>query len=356
MDATNSLSLRGGAPTIPTVMEAAVIDGAGSAPTLRTRPVPSVGPGDVLVRVLACGVCGSDLFLAEGGFGNVFPVVPGHEAAGEVVAAGADVPASAVGTLVGLYYIDNDPESRWVRTGKPNLGPAVRRMGVDTDGALAQYVARPWESCVIPPDDIDPITLAVLTDALATPYHALTAVGRVGRGETVVVIGVGGIGSNAIQLARLFGARVIAVARSERSRALAAELGAHVVLDGAGDLARQVGRAVPDGVDVVVQCADGPGMDEVAVRLAGPGGRVVLVAASREKIGMASVDLIWRELQVSGSRGFTPDDIRAVQRLYLQGRLEVGHLIGDVRPLSDVSAAFEDLRAGRTTRVVITPN
>lgn len=340
-----------------TRMTAVVLERQGDGPTLQDRTVPEPGVGEVLVRVLACGLCGSDLFLADGGFGlDVFPIVPGHEAAGEVVSAGQGVPHDAVGKVVALCYIDNDPESRWVRGGLPHLGPGVRRMGVDTDGAMAQYVVRPWRTCVVPPAAIGPVELAVLTDALATPYHALTSVAKVGPGDTVLVIGVGGVGSNAVQLARVLGARVVAVARSQRSHKLAVKMGAHYVLDTGGDVEAQLLALTPDGADVVLQCADGGALSELATRLAAPAGRVVLVAASHEPFSLTSVDLIWRELQILGSRGFTADDVRAVQQLYLDGRVGLDHLTHDVRPLSEVGQAFHDLRSGSSTRIVLVPD
>lgn len=338
-------------------MVAAVLEGIGQPPRLLRRSIPTPGVDDVLVRVLACGLCGSDVFLADGGFGeDVFPVVPGHEAAGEVVAAGDGVPPDAVGRVVALWYLDNDPQSRWVRMGRPHLGPGVVRMGVDTDGALAEYVVCPWRTCVVPSAPIDPVTLAVLTDALATPYHALTSVAHVRPEDEVVVIGVGGIGSNAVQLARILGARVTAVARSRRSQDLARDMGADHVLDASGDVEAQLKAHASDGADVVVQCADGSGLTELAVDLAAPAGRVALIAACAEPFSLSSVDLIWRELQVKGSRGFTGDDIRAVQELYLEGRVRVDHLTRDVRPLSQITEAFEDLRAGGSTRIVVVPD
>lgn len=339
-----------------TTMTVAVLEQPCRPPRLVERPVPVPGEGEVLVRVLASGLCGSDLFLADGGFGTqVFPVVPGHEAAGDVVEVGPGVPVTARGTRVALCYLDNDPASRWVLSGLPHLGPDVVRMGVDVDGALAEFVVRPWRTCVAPASPVEPVELAVLTDAVATPHHALVSVAHIAPGDVVLVIGVGGIGSNAVQLARGLGARVLAVARSPRSRELALALGAERVLDSAGDVDAQLRAVVPDGADVVLQCADGAGLDELAVRVAAPAGRVVLVAASRESFSMSSVDLIWRELQVRGTRGFTTEDIRAVQEMHAAGRLTLDHLTGDVRPLADVVSAFDDLRAGASTRIVLVP-
>ena len=224
-------------------------------------------------------------------------------------------------------------------------------MGVDVDGAFAEYVVRPASTLIVPPAPVDPATLAVLTDAVGTPYHALARIARVQAGETVVVLGIGGIGSNAVQVARGLGARVIAVSRSAEKLALARELGAEAAVP--LDRAREA--IGPGGADVVVQCADSAELDEAAIALGGYGARIVLVGASVDAFQARSSDFIWRELSVMGSRGFTPDDIRAVIDLHLAGALRTDHLTAARRPLEEGNAALEDLRAGRVLRSVLIP-
>lgn len=340
---------------LPVRHQVAVLDGIGLAPRLdwRARPVP--GPGEVLIRVEACGLCGSDLFLQDGGFGNVFPVVPGHEAAGTIVQLSSGCADLNVGDVVAIWYIDNHPDGEWPRRGLPHLGPAVRRMGVDFDGALAEYVIRPAHTVIRPARPIPAAHLAVLTDAVATPYHALTAVADVRHGETVTVLGIGGIGSNAVQVAKALGARVVGVGRSRRSQDLALTLGADDVVSTEADPVASVAALTGEGSEVVVVCTDAPGAVRQAVRMCRPRGRVVLIAATREPMGIQSVELIWSEIVVLGSRGYTAEDIEAVQALYLDGEVAVDHLVADLRPMSEVAAAFESLRRGGSTRIVITP-
>jgi alcohol dehydrogenase, propanol-preferring len=328
-------------------MRAALLPAVDAPLEIVQRPVPEPGPGEARVRIQACGVCGSDLFLQKGGFGaDKLPRVPGHEAAGVVDALGPGVDAVAVGDQVAIYYIENSADAP-----RPNLGPDVRRMGVDVDGAFAEYVVRPVTTLIRPPEPIDPATLAVLTDAVGTPYHALARVARVQPGETVAVLGIGGIGSNAVQVARALGARVIAVSRAADKLALARRLGAEaaVHLDDA--------RAAcgPDGPDVVVQCAASAALDEAAIALGGYGARIVLVGTTVDAFTARASDFVWRELAVLGSRGFTPDDIRAVIDLYLAGRIETDHLTAVARPLEEANEALEDLRAGRVLRSVLLP-
>lgn len=323
------------------------------------RPLPEPGPGEVRVRVEACGVCGSDLFLQSGGFGpsTPLPVVPGHEAAGVVDALGGGVDGIAVGDQVALYYITTPAGDPWTAAGRPNISPHVARMGVDVDGAFAEYVIRPVEAVIVPRAPVPPPVLATLTDAVATPLHALKRVAQLQAGETLIVTGIGGLGSNAVQLGKAMGARVIAVSRSAEKLALARQLGADEVVSAAGDDTVELAReaAGGHGADVVLQCVGSAAVDEQAIAMGGPGGRVVLVGSSLEPFSTRSVDLIWRELAVLGSRGFVPDDIRDAIDGYLDGSIVADHLVETVRPLDEANDALEDLRAGKVLRSVLVP-
>ncbi|HSO28467.1 MAG TPA: zinc-binding dehydrogenase [Candidatus Sulfomarinibacteraceae bacterium] len=339
-------------------MRAAELAEPGAPLRLVERPVPEPGPGDVRVRVQACGVCGSDVFLQKGGFGGkvTWPVVPGHEAAGVVDALGEGVTEVAPGDQVALYYITVPGGDPWAARGRPNISPYVTRMGVDVDGAFADYVTRPVAALIRPPAHVPPAILAVLTDAVATPLHGLKRVAHLQPGETLAVLGVGGLGSNAVQLGKAFGARVIAVTRSAAKLELARQLGADEVVPAEeGDPVAAV-KALTGGhgPDVVIQCVGSAAVDEQAIAMGGPGGRVVLIGSSLDHFRARAVDIFWRELSVLGSRGFIPDDIRDAIDLYLDGTLTVEHLVDQVRPLAEANEALEDLKAGRGFRTVLT--
>lgn len=319
------------------------------------RPVRTPQPGEALVRVEACGVCGSDVFLQEGGFGDKLPVVPGHEAAGRVIAVGDPNDAQWIGAQVALYYIDA-PDSEWSRRGRGNLGAGVTRMGVDVDGAFAEYVTRPIRTLVRVDPELDPAVVAVATDALATPYHALTRIARITPGETLAVIGLGGIGSNAVQIGRHIGAHVVAVGRSAAKLEQARSLGASVTIDSAAG-ASAIIDAAGGQIDVVLQCVgENTRMDRLAIDIAGIGGRVVYVGVALTPFEVAATELIWRELSLLGSRGFTKDDILEVIDLVRAGALTTEHLTQSRRPLREADAALDDLRAGRILRTVLMMN
>ncbi len=340
-------------------MRVAELPAIGSPLRLAERPVPDPGPGEVRVRVEACGVCGSDVFLQKGGFGAgvPLPIIPGHEAAGVVDALGDGVTTVALGDQVALYYITTPADDPWAARGRPNISPYVKRMGVDLDGAFAEYVIRPEAALIKPRAAVPPAVLAVLTDAVATPLHGLKRVAHLAAGETLVVLGIGGLGSNAVQLGKAFGARVIAVTRSEAKLRLARELGADetVAADGGDPVAAVRALTGGHGPDVVIQCVGSAAVDEQAIAMGGPGGRVVLIGSSLDHFRARAVDIFWRELSVLGSRGFVPDDIRDAIDLYLDGTLSVDHLVDTVRPLEEADAALEDLKAGRGFRSVLTP-
>jgi D-arabinose 1-dehydrogenase-like Zn-dependent alcohol dehydrogenase len=199
--------------------------------------------------------------------------------------------------------------------------------------------------------------LAVLTDAVATPLHGLKRIARLRAGETLIVLGIGGLGSNAVQLGKAMGARVIAVTRSAAKQRLARELGADEVIGAAdGDPVPAAREAAGGhGADVVIQCVGDARVDEQAIAMGGPGGRVVLIGAALEPFRVRAAEIFWRELAVLGSRGFVPDDIRDAIDLYLDGTLSVDHLVEAVRPLDEADQALADLRAGRVLRSVLMP-
>jgi alcohol dehydrogenase, propanol-preferring len=342
----------------PSMMQAVELPAFDSPLRLVERPIPEPGPGKVRVRVQACGVCGSDLFLQKGGFGNedLLPVIPGHEAAGVVDALGADVTDWTVGEQAALYYITAPPGDAFAAAGRPNISPRLSRMGVDVDGAFAEYMIRPTTALIRPREPVDPRVLAVLTDAVATPLHALKRVAHLSPGETLVVLGIGGIGSNAVQLGKAFGARVIAVSRSASKLRLAERLGADEVVQASDDSVSAVRRLTGGwGADVVAQCVGSARQDEQAIAMAGPGGRVVLIGSSIDAFSVRSVDLIWRELSVLGSRGMLADDIQDAINLYLDGVIVADHLTERARPLAEANAALDDLREGRVLRSVLVP-
>lgn len=317
------------------------------------RPRPRPGPGQVLVRVAACGVCGSDRFLQQGGFSSPLPLVPGHEAAGTVAELGDGVEGLAPGDKVALYYIVFCGACAYCRVGRENICVTVSRMGCDFDGAMADFVVMPAENCLRLPPDIDLAAAAVITDAIGTPTHALACAG-IGAGDMVMVMGVGGIGTNAIQIARLMGATVIAASRSDAALENALALGAHHAVRSDDRLARTV-LELTDGLGVaaLIQAAPGEAAFRAALPCLARAGRLVIVGTTKSAVPVDFNQLLWREQEIVGSRGFTRADIRQGLDWYAGGQIRVDHLTRRRRPLEEINAAIADLDNPQVVRTVI---
>jgi len=316
-------------------------------------PQPEPRPGEVLVKVSACGVCGSDRFLQKGGFQSTLPIVPGHEASG--VVAGGTVAAFPIGTRVALYYLRHCGQCRYCRTGRENVCRSVQRMGVDFNGAMAEYVTLPAANLVPIPATVNDISAAVVTDSLGTPLHALR-MAEAKAGDVVLVIGIGGIGSSAIQIAKLLGARAIAASRSEAAAEVADAMGADDFVRCDAGLPRRVKEMTQGlGADIVLQCAPSQEAFVWGAEALATAGRLVVVATALEPVPINTNSLLWGEQRLCGSRGFTRPDVVQALSWVEQGRLNVDHLTRTVLPLSQANQALANLDRPDVVRSVLRP-
>jgi len=255
-----------------------------SEPELVAVPAPEPGPGEVLVKVEAAGLCHSDLHLMDWPAGTVpytLPFTLGHETAGTVAAIGPGARGVAEGDRVLVY-------ARW---GCGACWPCLQGMenlcetpagdlgghggGVGRDGGLAEYMVVPSARYLVPIPDLDPVAAAPLADAALTAYHAIKRwLPALRPGATAVVIGIGGLGHMAVQLLRaLSNARVIAVDIRESARRLALEAGVHAAVADAGELREEAGP----GAALVLDCVASDGTLALAGGVVAPGGAISYV-------------------------------------------------------------------------------
>ncbi|SCG71961.1 D-arabinose 1-dehydrogenase, Zn-dependent alcohol dehydrogenase family [Micromonospora inositola] len=310
-------------------------------------PVPVPSEGEVLVRMSRAGICGSDVSFALTGKASTSrsPLVLGHEAVGVVVAAGPGDPDDLVGVRVSLL-----PRVVCARCPGCQRGHTVQCreqtcLGVDRDGAFAEYVVLPAANCLPVPDGLSDELAAVAADAVATAYHAVVGRGRLRSGDRVAIWGVGGLGLSAVGLAKTLGAsRIVAVDPRPQARAWALATGADEVLGPADAAAFLADRG---GVDIALEFAGRPETAEAAVRALDHGGRAVLVGVGPGSVGAGRLmSLVLRERAVLGSYGSEPFEARAVLELLASGRLELPHLVGDTIGLADVPRGLERVRDG----------
>jgi threonine dehydrogenase-like Zn-dependent dehydrogenase len=329
---------------------------------LFTREVdkPKPGPEELLVRVEACGVCGTDRHLFKGEFPCTPPVTLGHEFSGIVEEIGSGVSGFSIGDR-----ITGDPNIACGRcshcvNGRVNLCRNLRAIGIHRDGGFAEYVAVPHKQAFLLPANLDPMHGA-FCEPLACCLHGID-LAEIKAGSSVVVLGGGVIGLLTVQLARLAGAtRVILVTRQASRRSLAEDLGATASIDpGAGDLIEQIageGGLVPGGVDVVLECA-GVGETVVqATKLVRPGGTAVIlgVMPQGETVAVEPFDLLFREVKLVTSF-LNPYTHRRAADLIAAGTIEVGKLISRKVSLKEAPEVVSNPPQPGEVKVLVIPD
>lgn len=247
---------------------------------LRDVPVPEPGPGQLLVKVEACGVCRSNLHMIEGdwqshGVPGIVPIVPGHEVVGTVAALGPGVDEPGIGTRIGVQPLwSTCLACEWCLTGREQLCPSKKITGETVDGGYAEYMVASAAHTYAVPESLDSAEAAPLFCPGVTAYGAVHAA-QLSAGSRVAIFGIGGVGHMVVQLAVLTGAEVVAVSRGRRHLDLAQELGAGQMIDPNSPDADECLRA-HGGVDAAVVFAPSRIAVAQAIAAVKPGGRVVL--------------------------------------------------------------------------------
>ncbi|RMH23657.1 MAG: hypothetical protein D6701_00080 [Gemmatimonadetes bacterium] len=340
-------------------MKAAVFHGPEEGLRVEEWPTPEPGPGEVMIRVAACGVCHTDLHYLDHGTPTFKapPLVLGHEVSGTVVRLGEGVEGFAEGAHVLVAAVWSCGRCAACRSGRENICERGVMPGNHTDGGYAEYMVAPARDIFPLPEGVPLVEGAIIADALTTPYHAVARRGAVQPGDRVVVIGCGGVGLNVVQTAVALGGRVVAVDLSADKLERARALGATAVLN-PGEVER-LDRAVREltegGADVAFEVVGRASTQEQALACLRTGGRLVLVGYSPETMGLNAGRVMFRELSVVGSLGCPPIDYPRVIELVRQGRLEVKSMVTHRFPLEAIDDAFAVLRAGEAVRAVVTP-
>lgn len=289
-------------------MRAIQIPSANAEFELVQRDVPTPGPGEVVVRVHACGVCHSDSFAKSGQYPGVsHPLVPGHEIAGEVSALGDGVPGWKVGQRVGVgWFGGNCGHCEWCRRGSLIDCENMEIPGITVDGGYADYVLVRANALAAMPEDLSDEEAAPLLCAGITTYNALRHSGATG-GDRVAILGVGGLGHLGVQFAARLGFETVAIARGEGKRELALKLGAHHYIDStAGDPGEAL--AALGGADVILSTVTSS--DAMAAVFGGlrPQGTLVVVGASMDPINVPAAALIGGGKTITGHASGTARD------------------------------------------------
>jgi L-iditol 2-dehydrogenase len=329
-------------------MQAARLFGIGD---MRVGPLaePVPGPGEVLIRVEAAGICGTDRHLFRGEFPCRPPVTLGHEFAGIVVGRGSGV------DLNEGVRVTCDPNifcgtCDACRRGRVNLCENNVAIGIHRDGGFAGYACIPAHRAIVLPDDLDPV-LGAFCEPLACTLHGID-LGAPKPGERVIVLGGGVIGLLAVQLARNAGAEVMLVTRQASKRDLAKKLGAGATVADPD----QALKIWPQGADLVLECAGVGETVAMAPRLTRAGGRIVVlgVLPKGEMVAIEPFDLLFREIQILHSflNPFTQSRAAA---MIAGGSIAIAPLISRVIPLSEAAEAIANPPRTGEVKVIVVP-
>ncbi|MEY3702871.1 MAG: hypothetical protein RLZZ561_491 [Pseudomonadota bacterium] len=358
-------------------MKAAVLIEPNKPLVIEDLTISKPGPHEVLIRTAACGLCHSDLHFIEGAYPHPLPAVPGHEAAGIVEAVGSEVrtvkPGDAVVTCLSAYC----GHCEFCVTGRMSLclggdtrrapGDAARLSRADGSAvnqmlnlsAFAEQMLIHEHACVKINPDMPLDRAAIIGCAVTTGAGTIFNACKVTPGETVVVVGCGGVGLATINAAKIAGAgRIIAADPIPEKRALAMKLGATDTIDATAEgAAATIMEMTKGGVDHAIEAVGRPASAQLAVNVLRRGGTATILGMMplAEKVGLSAMDLLsGKKLQgaIMGGNRF-PVDIPRLVDFYIRGLLDLDSIIAERIPLSAINDGFDKMKKGDSARSVI---
>jgi propanol-preferring alcohol dehydrogenase len=331
-------------------MKAAVLHEVRTPLVVEDRPVPSPGPGEILIRVEACGVCHSDLHVCDADWDSLrkhtrLPLVPGHEAAGVVASVGEAAEGWAIGDRAGVPWLHwTCGECEYCAAGCEPLCDRQRITGVMEDGGFAEFLIAKASHAVRIPAVLPASEAAPLFCAGLTAYRAIRRA-EVAAGQSVAVYGIGGLGHLAVQIARSRGAEVCAVDIAGEKLELARECGAHRTV--------QLPFGKPPKAHVAIVCSASTAAYEAALRGLRKGGTLAVVGMPAAPVPVSMFSMVSGEIRIVASAVGTRAELREVLELAAAGAIRCRV---ETHRLAEVNALFDRLRNGAVpARAVLVP-
>jgi alcohol dehydrogenase, propanol-preferring len=334
-------------------MKAAIIREYKQPLQIEETDVPVPGPDEVLIKVQACGVCHSDLHIAEGDWKHMLrimksPLIPGHEVVGTIEKRGEAVEHLQIGDRVGVAWTHwTCGECELCLEGRENLCSKQMITGATVDGGFAEFIKAKASHVLKVPDALTSEEAAPLFCAGVTVYHAIKSSGIKPR-QRLVVFGVGGLGHLAVQIAKCFGAEVIAVDIADDKLEFASRLGADKVINAANeDVVKQIRKM--GGAHVAVVTSAAKKAYDMAFFAMRASGTLMVVGMPAEDLSFPAI--LMREMRIMSAATGTREDVREVLDLAAAGRVKCQV---ETRTLDQVNDVFEEMRAAKITgRVVL---
>lgn len=308
--------------------------------------VPKIGAGELLIHVKACGVCASNVKYAKGPSPYItLPHILGHEPAGEVVEVGPNVEGFVKGDRVCVYIFVTCRECLYCTTGQENSCLRAQRIGMELRGAYAEYVKVPARNAFKIPDGISFEEAGGISDAIVTSFHALREKAKIRVGDDIAIMGVGGLGINAVQIANLAGVKVIAIDITTRKLEFARKHGADETIDARkGGIAESI-RSITKGkgIDSFIDFVGSPDSIKAGLHSLRRGGKFVVVGYDPHHDFQAKTfqEIIMEEVEIIGAHASTREEMKEVLSLIQAGKIRP--IIGTRYPLCEANEAHRAL-------------
>ena len=346
---------------MPEKMRAARFYKVGKLLKIEKVPIPELGPEDILVHVKACGICGSDIHIVyEGVTPTAYsPITLGHEPSGVTASIGSEVKGWEVGERVTVNPFLTCGKCINCLSGNSQICLSRRVVGIHAEGGLAEFLKVPAKNLIRLPKIVPFGQGAIIADAVATPFHAVTKRGALQVGENVAVFGCGGLGIHGVQISRICGASlVIAIDAIDQTLERAKKVGADEVVNPRKENAVQKIKEMTGGmgVDLALEFIGHRETIEHAIACVRTGGRVVIVGLGPENIVLPPPTTFVRtELSLLGSYGSTNLEIQNVVDLLASGKLDLSGSITEIISLEEVNRGLEHLykKIGNPIRIVV---
>lgn len=319
-------------------MRAAVVPAVNEKWEIQDVARPEPGPGEVLVKMHASGICYTDVHETMGHIPGAFPRILGHEPVGEVVALGPGVKIRKVGDRVGVAWVQaTDGRCEWCARGKRHFCPNSQATGIQLQGGHAEYMPMVADATMLLPDGLSYEQAAPIFCAGYTVWSGIRWA-KPQPGERVAVLGIGGLGHLAVQYAKAAGFETIAISHSPDKDKLIRELGAdEIVRDGKG-------LAAAGGADILLSTTNSSKSMTDSIQGLRPDGRFVAMGADAEPIPVSPIDLLMRRLQIIGSSQNDPEYLYEALQFAAKGKVKV---IAETYPLADVRKAYDRVAEGK---------
>ncbi len=330
-------------------MKAAVLEQFHQELRIRELPIPAPKRGEVLIKVRASGLCGTDLHIQDGRLSTIkTPYIPGHETAGEVLELGEDVTGFKIGdaVIVAIDILCNT--CRFCTTGRGNLCTRLVRLGFERNGGHGEYMVAPAANLLKFDKKVPFEKAAIIPDAVACMYHAIKNQGQVRATDKICILGVGGLGFQGIQIAKHFGAEVYCTSRKDNKLDIARRYGAdHVINTLKEDLAKTINElTLGEMCDVVFDNIGNDSSIQTGLDILRPGGKVVMVGYDEDSFHAKYQTTAMKEKEIIGIRGSNRRDLVETIRLVENGIIDP--YIFKTYALDDINQAMNDLRSGNS--------